>query len=655
MAGPWPFVGRTDELRTALEALDGPDAGGGVLFSGVPGIGRTRVLRALVEKLDPERYVVLRAFGSRATSGIHLGALAHLLPPGELTASDPQRLLGRAFDLLRRDASGRRTVLAVDDIHHLDPLGAAFVHAAVRGEVASLAATACTDEPMPPAVATLLHDDVLTEVGLTPLRREDVRELLESLLGGSVEPESCRRFGHLTQGLPLLVRELVESDAGRQAFVRTDDVWCWRPEGRSITTSATAPALRRLDELPPQVRRVLDLVALAEPVNRSDVVFVESPSAVEAAVATGIVESLPDGPEGVLRFSRPLEGELVRQRLDAATASQGRRHLAVAICAREIGQADAMRLALWHADHGTPVAAEILVMAAGLAYGAGDLRLALRLAQAPGVRVCGFAGAEVLANALGFAGRPADALRTLEQAASLIGSDEERARWHTARGLIGFNLLHDVTVVEALFEAGERLGSPAGDILRSLASCLQAARGEIGAAAVTLDGLVQDSTGPARLHSAAMLLALDAMRGRPGLGARLRALDQDSASLRETWPTLRATSGFARWVVMLTTGLVDELVPEDGSELMRFFPMVDVQWLLGQSIAARLRGRSAAALEAAERALALAEAGGQIFVVAALAEVAAAAALGGDVDRARAPPRVRGVAPAAFPPVRQAL
>jgi DNA-binding CsgD family transcriptional regulator len=193
MTGPWPFVGRTDELRSALGALHGTDAGGGVLFGGAPGVGRTRALRALVEGLDPERHVVVRAFGSRATSGIHLGALAHLLPPGELTASDPQRLLGRAFDLLRRDASGRRTVLAVDDIHHLDPLGAAFVHSAVRGEVATLAATACTGEPMPAAVATLLHDDVVTEVSLAPLRHEDVRGLLESLLAGPVEPESCQR------------------------------------------------------------------------------------------------------------------------------------------------------------------------------------------------------------------------------------------------------------------------------------------------------------------------------------------------------------------------------------------------------------------------------------------------------------------------------
>ena len=68
--------------------------------------------------------------------------------------------------------------------------------------------------------------------------------------------------------------------------------------------------------------------------------------------------------------------------MDATSADQGRRDLAVAICARDLSAGDHIRLAGWHVDHATPVPVDVLVTAAGLVYGAGDLRLALRLAQA---------------------------------------------------------------------------------------------------------------------------------------------------------------------------------------------------------------------------------------------------------------------------------
>ena len=105
----WDFVGRNTDLSRLVAVAGDPD-GGGLVLSGEPGIGKSRLLREAVRSLPEERYAVFCATASAAGSGLPFGGLAQILPPDPPVGLSPAGLLQWATGAVRARAGGRQVL-----------------------------------------------------------------------------------------------------------------------------------------------------------------------------------------------------------------------------------------------------------------------------------------------------------------------------------------------------------------------------------------------------------------------------------------------------------------------------------------------------------------------------------------------------------------
>ena len=75
----WPLVAREHEMATIRDDTGRPDAGG-VLLTGPPGQGKSRLARAAIELAGQAGLPVARINGHTEAASIPLAAFAHLLP-----------------------------------------------------------------------------------------------------------------------------------------------------------------------------------------------------------------------------------------------------------------------------------------------------------------------------------------------------------------------------------------------------------------------------------------------------------------------------------------------------------------------------------------------------------------------------------------------
>lgn len=233
-----PLVGRGDECRAIDTCLASPRRPRLLLFTGEPGIGKTRLLDHLAERAAALGRRVLRArcFEAEAVRpyGFWLDALrgvpiddidapllaraAPLLGGGEGAGSREQLFDGTA-GLLSALARRQALVMVVDDLQWIDAASAALLHYVARRLAEApaamlMAAAARIGEIDDNAGArsllqSLARDDALVQRALLPLCEEDVRPWL-----GDSLPDIAAALRE-TGGNPLLLIELAR--AGRSA------------------------------------------------------------------------------------------------------------------------------------------------------------------------------------------------------------------------------------------------------------------------------------------------------------------------------------------------------------------------------------------------------------------------------------------------------
>ncbi len=91
----WPLVGRELQLAHAARLLT-QRAAGGVVVSGEPGVGKTRLAHEIAELAAASGYAVAWVRATRSAQAIGLGAFAALLPPLEGAVTGVAELLARA-------------------------------------------------------------------------------------------------------------------------------------------------------------------------------------------------------------------------------------------------------------------------------------------------------------------------------------------------------------------------------------------------------------------------------------------------------------------------------------------------------------------------------------------------------------------------------
>lgn len=210
-----PLAGRTEEgaaIRVALAAARTDHGRGALLFTGSPGIGKTRLLEEAADQIRAVGGVVLvgRAFEAEMVRpyGPWVDALRTLRPEaapralwrdlaplipelGEAHASvaDRGRLFDAVIQLLMALAAGTPVGLLLDDLQWFDDASASLLHAVARSTVgssllivaAARAAELATNPPIATVVRGLRSDGRLREWSLRALDAPATAALVASI------------------------------------------------------------------------------------------------------------------------------------------------------------------------------------------------------------------------------------------------------------------------------------------------------------------------------------------------------------------------------------------------------------------------------------------------------------------------------------------
>lgn len=373
MVDRWPLTGRGEELRVIGEAL-ADEEHKGMVIAGLAGVGKTRLARAATDAAARAGWAVRRIAGTATGRPVTLGAFARW---ADDTDTSPLALARKVFSGLTAGTDGAPLLVFVDDAHLLDDLSALIVHQLVLQDVASVIATIRTGEPAPDAVTALWKDGLLRRLELQPLSRNESDTLLQTVLDGPVSADCADRMWTLSRGNVLFLHHLVEHERESGRLDCIDGEWRW------AGTPAVSPSLVELVEqqigaVPDEVGEVVDLVAIAEPVDRELLTALADPQSIEAAAQRGLITAA-SAPEAIY-VGHPLYGEIRLTQCGALRLRRLRGRVATAMARGEA--ADPLRLGLLWMDSDLPPDAEILSRAAKIAASRLDLRLAERLARA---------------------------------------------------------------------------------------------------------------------------------------------------------------------------------------------------------------------------------------------------------------------------------
>jgi DNA-binding SARP family transcriptional activator len=364
------FVGRDRELADLITAFNGALAGRGrlVLLAGEPGIGKSRLADALVERARARGAEVLvgrcweaggapaywpwiqalRAFirdaepePLQAQLGVGAGDLAQLLP--ELRERFPQlpeppalegegarfRLFEAVTSFLRSAAQARPLVVVLDDVHAADEPSLLLLQFVARELDASrlLIVVAYRDvdptlrAPLTSTLAELVGEPHTEQIALGGLSAANVAEYVKLSTGIEPAPALIAAIHAETEGNPLFVSETVQLLA---AEGRVDDA----DAHVRIPPGVRAVIGRRLERLSEPCRALLvpasvmgrefGLDALAELYELGDDELIEL---LNEAMAERVLDDVPGAP-GRVRFGHQLIRDTLYDQLTAARRMQ---------------------------------------------------------------------------------------------------------------------------------------------------------------------------------------------------------------------------------------------------------------------------------------------------------------------------------------------
>jgi DNA-binding CsgD family transcriptional regulator len=421
------LTGRAEAMRT-IEAAISDSTVSGILVRGAEGVGKSRIAREALAGAASRGCETRWAAGASSARAIPLGAFT-AWAPSDVTAT-VQLLRGVIESLTGGSAPGAKVVLGVDDVHVLDDLSTFVVHQIVQRAAAKVILTVRDDEPIPAAVQEIWKVGQFDRLDVEQLSLDETTTLLSATLQGAVDPGASLRLWKLTRGNVLYLRNIVEQEVADGRIVQQDGYWRWI--GEPVMPPGLVELIEsRIGAVPTPVSDVIDVLAVAEPLEFGTLTRVTGATAVEEAEIHGLITLAPAGSGIEVRVAHPLYGEVRRRR-----APRSRLRRLRGLVARELAASadrDDMRVVVRCAtlslDSDLTPDADLLVRAAHGAVWLADLSLADRLAEAA---IRAGAGPEpnfVRAHALSWLGRGEDAEAVLADISTTQLTDHDRARF----------------------------------------------------------------------------------------------------------------------------------------------------------------------------------------------------------------------------------
>jgi DNA-binding CsgD family transcriptional regulator len=406
------LIGRIEEMRTIGAAIS-PSAVAGVLVCGAPGVGKSRIAREALAAAASQGCETRWTVGTASARAIPLGAFTAWAPTG---VTDTFQLLQGVIESLASASASAEVVLGVDDVHLLDDLSTFVVHQIVQRGAAKVILTVRDSAPIPPAIQELWTAGQFDRLDLKQLSLDETAELLSAALDGAVDLDAAQRLWKLTRGNVLYLRNIVEQEVADGRIVHEHGLWRWI--GDPIMPPGLVELIEsRIGDLPTPVSDVIDVLAVAEPIEIAALTRITDAAAVEEAETRGLVSLEPAGGGIEVRVAHPLYGQ-VRRRRAARTRLRRLRGLVAGELAASSDRDDirvVVRRATLSLDSDLTPDADLLVGAARGAVWLGDLSLADRLAEAA-IRAGG--GSEpnfIRAHALSWLGRGEEAEAVLAE------------------------------------------------------------------------------------------------------------------------------------------------------------------------------------------------------------------------------------------------
>lgn len=374
MRDHWPLTGREDESSVIAELLGG-DRYQGVALAGRAGVGKSRLARDATAAAAARGWTVCHVAATATGSCIPLGAFA---PWTDDFDGAPLTLARRVIGMLTAGTDPEHLLVLVDDAHLLDQLSALVLHQLVLQRAAKVIITIRSGVPAADAVTVLWKDGLLRRIELQPLSRRESDQLLEAALEAPVDRDCADRMWQLTHGNVLFLRQLVEQEwsAGRLADEQGCIRWIGDPQ---VSPSLIDLVEHQIGAVPETVRDVVDLVAVAEPIDRGCLAALVDPLALEEAQQRELIRT-SDASDAVY-VGHPLYAEV---RLEQCGAIRLRRlRGVVAEAMKDVsGAANSVRRGVLWLESDLPPDATVLSSAAGAASSLLEFGLAERLSRA---------------------------------------------------------------------------------------------------------------------------------------------------------------------------------------------------------------------------------------------------------------------------------
>ncbi|MUL75625.1 LuxR family transcriptional regulator [Mycolicibacterium sp. CBMA 226] len=368
----WPLTGRRNELRAVREML-AADARGGLVLAGAAGVGKTRLAGAAAELATQSGWVVRRVAGTATGRQVTLGAFARWTDDSD---TSPLRLARKVLAELIAGADGAPLLLIVDDAHLLDDLSALVVHQLALQDVAGMLVTIRRGERAPDAVTALWKDGLLRRLELLPLPRQESDRVLAAALGGPVGRDCADRMWRLSRGNALFLRHLVDHERESGRLTTVDGEWRWNGKP-SASPSLVELVEQQIGAISENVREVVDIVAIAEPINRGLLQELVGTQAVEAAEQCELITMAAAG--DAVCVGHPLYSEIRLSRCGPLRLRRLRGRVASAMAEGKVD--DPLQLGLLWLASDLPSEPNVLRRAAKAAAARLDLRLAERLCR----------------------------------------------------------------------------------------------------------------------------------------------------------------------------------------------------------------------------------------------------------------------------------